>query len=154
MPIGTRKYMPRRTKSKFGGIGGPAYVRRKGTSPALRKVREQLASSRKSNAAARKKLKSNFFSGSGIKIGAVLTISGGGAAAGAARVYMPTVFGFSTPLVLGAGLTAASMVMGDDKIAPMLGAIGAGMLSASAADITESMLGGEAAPNLSSVGGM
>jgi len=137
MPIGTRKYMPRRTKSTYGRVGGAAYVKprkRSSTSPALKKLQGQLSSKSKALSAARRKNKANFFSGSGIKPMAALTIAGGGAAAGAAKVYMPTVAGFSTPLALGAGLVAASMFMGDDKVAPALGAIGAGMLSAWASD--------------------
>ena len=65
---------------------------------------------------------------------AALTITSGGAMAGAAKIYMPTVAGFSTPLVAGAGLVAVSMVMKGDGLAPALGAIGAGMLSAWASD--------------------
>lgn len=138
MPIGTRKYMPRRTKSTYGRIGGPAYVKRarRSTSPALKKLQEKLSKAQKSRAALRAKEKANFFAGSGIKPMASLTIAGGGAIAGFAKVEQPTVMGFASPLVVGAGLTAASMLMKDDTIAPMLGALGAGMLASWASDFT------------------
>ena len=137
MPIGTRKYMPRRTKSTFGRAGGRAYVpaRRKPSAP-LKKLQEKLAKSNKQNSALRAKEKANFFSGSGIKPMASLTIIGGGALAGAAKIQQPVIMGFSTPLVVGAGLTAASMFMKDDQIAPILGALGAGMLASWVSDAT------------------
>ena len=137
MAIATKKYMPRRTRSKYGPVGSPAYVtRRKGKSSALKKAQEAL---KKSNAAKRnlsKKLKSSFFQGSGIKPMAALTIAGGGALAGASKVHMPAIAGFATPLVVGGGLTAASMFWDDDAISPILGALGAGMLASWSSDAT------------------
>ena len=133
MAIATRKYMPRRTKSTLGGIGGPAYVKRR-SSPAIKKLKEELSKAKTSARIARKKNKDNFFSGSGIKPMAALTITSGGAIAGASKIYMPTIAGFSTPLVAGSALVATSMFMKGDGLAPALGAIGAGMLSAWASD--------------------
>lgn len=139
--MGTTRGMIRKTSRK-------AYVfpKRRKTSPALTKLKGELAKSRKTASALRRKSKANFFSGSGIKPMAALTIASGGAAAGASKVYMPTIAGFSTPLVAGAGLVAASMFMNDDAIAPALGAIGAGMLSAWASDASAMALIGAQAP--------
>ena len=127
--MGTRTGMIRRTSRKAYTI-----PKRRKTSPALAKLKGELSKSRKTSSALRKKYKGNFFSGSGIKPMAALTIASGGAAAGASKVYMPTIMGFNTALVGGAGLIAASMFMKDDTLAPALGAIGAGMLSAWASD--------------------
>ena len=127
--MGTRTGMIRKTSRK-----AYTFPKRRRTSPALTKLKGELAKSRKSASALRRKAKGNFFSGSGIKPMAALTIAGGGAAAGASKVYMPTIGGFSTALVGGAGLVAASMFMDDDAISPALGAIGAGMLAAWASD--------------------
>ena len=127
--MGTTRGMIRKTSRK-----AYTFPKRRKTSPALTKLKGELAKSRKTSSALRKRYKGNFFSGSGIKPMAVLTITGGGAAAGASKIYMPTIMGFSTPLVAGAGLVAASMLMKDDTYAPALGAIGAGMLSAWASD--------------------
>lgn len=135
MAIATRKYMPRRTKSQYGRVGTPAYTKRR-SSPALKRLKEELGKAKKSASMARRKNKANFFSGSGIKPMAVATICAGGAAAGAAKVYMPQIAGFNTALVAGAGLVAASMYMNDDTLAPALGAIGAGMLCSWSSDFS------------------
>lgn len=134
MAIATRKYMPRRTKSTLGGIGGPAYVRRRSSSPAITKLKNELSKAKNSARVARAKNKSNFFSGSGIKPMAVATIAGGGAIAGAARIHFPQIAGFSTPLLVGGGLVAFSMFSKDDNMAAVTGALGAGMLASWSAD--------------------
>lgn len=99
-------------------------------------LQKKLAAARKRASVATKKNNENFFSGSGIKLQAAATIAGGGAIAGATKVYMPTIAGFSTPLVAGTTLVASSMLMKGNGLAPALGALGAGMLSAWSSDAT------------------
>ena len=107
----------------------------------MKDLEKKLAAARKRASNLAKKEKSNFFSGSGIKVQAAATITAGGAMAGAAEHYLPDgVFGFSAPLAVGTGLVATSMFLDDDMTAGILGAVGAGMLAAWASESTQNFL--------------
>lgn len=103
---------------------------------AVDKLKMQLQSAQGRARIATKKAKE----AEGGKITGAVCVTAGGAAAGAANVYLPSVAGFQTPLVLGAGLVVAAVVIKDPKIAGPAACIGSGMLAAWAAGSTQKML--------------
>lgn len=139
--MGTRRGMTRRTARKaYRGLPS----RRRRSSGALTKVKQELQAEKRKMSALRKKSKAgNFVSGSGLKIGASLAIISGGALSGATDNYMPEVAGIDTSLILGGVLVGAGLMLSNSNqdISGILGCIGSGMLAASAADFTSGFLG-------------
>lgn len=128
MPIGTRKGMVKRT-----GKGGLAYTgRRKSTknSPLYRKLEAQKIGLQKKLRTMRTTGKSN--PSKGVR---VLWNGSGGAVAGAANATMPTMMGVSTPLIVGSAFIVYGMTKG--KFAGEFAAVGAGMLSKWAGDVSQ-----------------
>lgn len=70
------------------------------------------------------------------KIGATLCTTSGGAAAGAANVFFPSIMGIPTSAILGSALVAYSF-FDDSKIGNGAACVGAGMLSAFAAEFVQ-----------------
>jgi len=135
MPIGTRKGMVRRTRTGKG-IGKLAFTgRRKSTktSPLYRKLEAQKIGLQKKLRSMRASGKSN--PSKGVR---VLWNGGGGVAAGAWNATMPTMMGVSTPLIMGSAFIIYGMTKG--KFAGEFAAVGAGMLSKWAGDVSQGFI--------------
>jgi hypothetical protein len=129
--------MAGRRGRKSRGRNVPA--RRRGTSPAYKRLQDQLAKARKSAATARKAVKEQNSAGSVLALSG--TAAGGGAAAGALQGALGDLGGW---VALGLGivlvLLGALVIPGWTGGAVASG--GAGMLAKSLGDGVESMLGG------------
>lgn len=140
--MGTKKGMIRKTRAPHARR---AYVfpARKRRSGALNKANKTITTQRSRISKMRKQLNGNFVVSPNpghLKLPAVGAITAGGAAQGAASVYMPDIAGFPTGFVVGGALVAVSMFVKNETAAGMLGCIGSGMLSAQASDTIAGML--------------
>ena len=75
----------------------------------------------------------------GTPIQGTLCTAGGGLIAGAVAVNKPSFFGISSPLVIGAVVSAVG-IYSDESWAPSVACVGAGMLAAGASDYMKNAL--------------
>jgi len=110
-------------------------ARRRGISPALKKAKAQLASSRKRARGLAVKAKGNTASlkSSGIVVA-------GGAASGALDAYMPLVAGIDSRYVVGVAAVAAGTFAFKGMWGSVLTLAGAGILAAAASETVSDML--------------
>ncbi len=112
----------------------PKKKRRFGPSPALKKARAQLTSTRRSLAASRKAAKG------GGKVERTIGTVMGGATSGAIKAKYPDVGGFDTRLPVAAAAWAASMWAVKGKPGAYLACAADGMLACVASDLIHDQL--------------
>ena len=119
---------------------GAVVIRRVGGA-ALTKAKEALA---KANTRVRALGKNT--AGKGGSVVTVLEVVGGGASAGAIKVYYPEVMGIDTRIIAGGAMLAAGLLAPiSPKIAGHIMAVGSGIAAGYAQDMTEDILDGDGA---------
>lgn len=109
-------------------------ARRFGPSPALKKARAQLTSTRRSLSSARKGATK------GGKIERTVGAAAGGATSGVIKVQYPEIGGFDTRIPVAASMWAASMWGVKGKAGTYMACVADGLLACIVSDMTEAQL--------------